>query len=217
MWSRIIGILFLGGLFCLGNPATGEDLPGLLARGREAFKSGNYGEAERFHRLAIETAEAGGITAQRAEAIGDLGGVLTAEGRYDEAESMCLKALDLLREVGIHRYLPVVLNNLGSLSSLTGRYPQAEAYLKQSFEIVQKLKPGDLYGARVLNNLGVLHFKSGNKDQAEKDFKQAIAIMENHLGTDHKDLVPLLDNLGGIYVIDVKDLDEGSLLQHRGW
>ena len=63
MWSRIIGILFLCGLFCLGNPATGEDLPGLLARGREAFKSGNYGEAERFHRLAIETAEAGGTTA----------------------------------------------------------------------------------------------------------------------------------------------------------
>src|SRR6188474_2863927 len=200
MWSRIVGILLLGGLFCLGKPATAEDLSSLLDKARAAFNSGNYQEAERLDRLAVEAAEAGGNAAQRAEAIGDLGGVLTAKGRYDEAENMCLKALGLLREVGMHRYLPVVLNNLGALSNLTGRYPQAESYLKESFEVVQKLRPGDLYGARVLNNLGVLHFKSGNKDQAEKDFKQAIATMENHLGKDHKDLVPLLDNLGGVYV-----------------
>ena len=202
---------FWADCLCLGKPASGEDLPSLLAKGRAAFKSGNYEDAERFHRLAVDAAEAGGNKAQRAEAIGDVGGVLTAKGRYDEAESMCLKALGLLREVGIHRYLPVVLNNLGTLSSLRGRYPQAEAYLKESFQVVQKLNPGDLYGARVLNNLGVVHFKSGDRGQAEKDFKQAIAIMENHLGSDHMDLAPLLDNLGGLYVAKRKWATAASL------
>ena len=99
MWSRII-VLLLGGLFCLGKLAAGEDLPSLLGKGRDAFKSGNYEEAERVHRLAVVAAEAGGNAAQRAEAIGDLGGVLTAKGRYDEAESLCLRALGLLRGVG---------------------------------------------------------------------------------------------------------------------
>lgn len=199
MWSRI-GILLLSGALSSELPVAAEDLSNLLNRGRQAARNGDYNEAERYHRLAADAAANESDPARRAEAIGDLGGVLLAKGRFDEARDLCLNALKLLQTTKTKRYLPVVLNNLGALSNLAGDYEQAERYLKEGVRVAQEFNPSDPYIARVLNNLGVLYYTSGDTGHAEKALKEAIAIIENNFGRDRVELAPLLANLGEVYV-----------------
>src|SRR5688500_1862577 len=116
MWKRMSGVVLLGGMFLFGTPARGEDLEDLLTRGRQAFRSGKYDDAEHYHRLAVPVAESTQDEVKLAEATGDLGGVLLAKGQYWEARLLLLKALGPLRHVPASPYLPVSLNNLGFLS-----------------------------------------------------------------------------------------------------
>jgi tetratricopeptide (TPR) repeat protein len=199
MWRRI-SILLLSGALSSVTAVAGDQLTDLLDKGRQAARNGNYDEAERYQRLAVEAATSEPDPALRAEAIGDLGGVLLAKGRFDEARALCLNALSLLQNTKTKKYLPVVLNNLGALSNYVGDYEQAERYLKEAVRVSKEFNPGDPYVARVLNNLGVLYYSTGDDGHAEKALKTAISIIESNFGKDRVELVPLLANLGEVYL-----------------
>jgi tetratricopeptide (TPR) repeat protein len=196
-------LILLSGVFCHASLLFAEDLSNLVKKGREAFKSGKFDDAEWYHRLAVEEAERAGDIAREAEALGDLGGVLLAKGRQAEAKIVCLKALGMLRNALSKRYLPVVLNNLGALSSGSGEFVQAESYLLEALRVIDEINPRDPYRVRVLNNLGVLHYATKNYNHAERNFRQAIDLERDH-GTNSSELVPLLVNLGGVYVAEKK-------------
>src|SRR5678815_1670275 len=197
---RIMSVLLLIGALCSGALAAGDELSDLLDKGRRAARNGDYDEAERFHRLAVDLASSVADPAIQAEALGDLGGVLLAKGRFNEGKDYCLKSLTLLRNTKTKRYLPVVLNNLGGLANQTGEYELAEKYLKEAIRVAREFAPADPYLARVLNNLGVLYYTTGDVRHAEKALKEAIVIIEATAGQNDLDLVPLLANLGEIYV-----------------
>jgi len=109
---RIVGVLLLAGVVCLGTTVAEESVSSLLSKGRQAFKRGNYSDAARYDRLAADVAEHSGDADQFAEALGDLAGALLAQGRYAESKRLSVKALGILRSSQIKRYVPVVLNNL---------------------------------------------------------------------------------------------------------
>lgn len=191
-------IFVLMGILCYAVPLFADDLSTLMKKGREAFQSGNFEEAERYNRLAVEESERAGDAIQRGEALSDLGAVLLARGRHAEAKTVCQRALELLRNAASKRYLPVVLNNLGALSSENEQFVEAESYLMESLRVIDELNPGDPYRARVLNNLGALHYATRNYKRAERDFRQAVDVLEREHGPKSSGLVPLLSNLGGI-------------------
>ena len=205
MQRRISLILFLlSAILCQGTRLSADEVAELVKKGREAFQRGNFNDAERYHRLAVEQAEQAGDAVQRAEALGDLGGVLLASGRRAEAMTACLQALEVLRKASSKRYLPVVLNNLGALSSENEEFVQAESYLEESLRVIDEFNPRDPYRARVLNNLGALHYATNNTKRAERDFRQAIGVLEHEYGPNSTELVPLLNNLGAVYVAEKK-------------
>src|SRR5262252_7888799 len=150
MWRRRSRILVLSGILCLQTFAFADDPSSLLNKGREAFQSGDLNSAEHYSRLALDESERTGNAVQRAEALGDLGGVLLARGRHAEAKSFCLEALEVLRHSPSKRYLPVVLNNLGAISSENEEFVQAESYLTEALRVIKELNPRDPYSARVL-------------------------------------------------------------------
>jgi tetratricopeptide (TPR) repeat protein len=192
------------GILCQGVPLFADDLSALIEKGREAFHSGNFSDAERYNRLAVEESERVGNAVKMGEALGDLGGVLLATGRHAEAKTTCLRALEVLRNAESKGYLPVILNNLGALSSQNEQFVEAESYLTESLSILNELNPKDPYRARVLNNLGVLHYLTGNDKRAEKDFRQAIDGWEREHDPRDSEIVPLLSNLGGVYIAQKK-------------
>jgi len=206
--------LLLMGILCLGVPLFADDLSALIEKGREAYQSGNFHDAERYNRLAVVESERAGDAVKIGEALGDLGGVLLATGRHAEAKTACLRALEVLRNAASKRYLPLVLNNLGALSSENEQFVEAESYLTESLRILDELNPRDPYRARVLNNLGALHYATGNNKRAEKEFRQAINVWEREHGPTSSEMVPLLSNLGGVYVAQ-KKWDAATTLFNR--
>ena len=199
-----VASLCLGGVLYLSAPLIADQLSDLLKKGREAFQSGNYEAAERYHRLAAEEAVRAGEPVHKAEALGDLGGVLRARGRHHEAKAVCLQALEVLRQTRSRQYLPVILNNLGALSSETGEFIEAESYLSEALKVARELDPSDPYIARVLNNFGALHYATEQSGRAKKDFLQAIDLIEKTHGPDRRELVPFLNNLASVYVKEKK-------------
>jgi tetratricopeptide (TPR) repeat protein len=207
-------LLLLSGFLCQRTPLFADELSDLLKKGREASQSGNFDGAERYYRMAVEHAERAGDAVQRAEALGDLGGVLLARGQHAEAKTVCLQALQVLRTAPSKRYLPLVLNNLGALSSQNEEFVQAESYFMESLRVIDELNPRDPYRARVLNNLGALHYATKKTKRAEREFRQAIDLLESEYGPNSPVLVPLLTNLGGVYVAE-KKWDAGDALFKR--
>src|SRR5262245_60614767 len=112
MWTRMLGILLvlIGAMVSVASAA--DELSDLLDKGRRAASNGDYDEADRYHRLAVDVAASETDPERQAEAIGDLGGVLLIKGRFSEARELCLKSLGLLQNAKNKRYLPIVLNNL---------------------------------------------------------------------------------------------------------
>src|SRR6185295_2491325 len=110
MQIRHFSGLFLTVTMFLGTAVAEPDTFSLLNLAREAAKAGDLEEAERYHRSAVDLAEQSGDSAELAEAIGDLGGILLARWRLEESKELCLKSLALVRDSKSKRYLPIVLN-----------------------------------------------------------------------------------------------------------
>jgi tetratricopeptide (TPR) repeat protein len=77
-----------------------ENLPSqnLLISGKRAAAAGNYVQAEKDLRQAID--EAGTSDAVTALALGELGSLLLTEGRLDESETVLNRAVGLIRSDG---------------------------------------------------------------------------------------------------------------------
>src|SRR5262249_26782664 len=92
-----------------GQDRTLEDLERL---GREASRIGNYGEAVRYFRLAVERAErAKASDTDLVVSLGNLAEGLRSTGQYDDAERLSDRALRILRTSSTvdTRHTPVIL------------------------------------------------------------------------------------------------------------
>ena len=99
----------------------------------------------------------------------------------------------------------IILARLGQYYQQIGQNDLAQSHFHQAKEILMKTS-GPYHGARVeiLNNLAILankkfHQNPDDPSQIIESLKGALAISENMNGSDHPDLVPILDRLAKLY------------------
>jgi tetratricopeptide (TPR) repeat protein len=116
------------------------ELQDLERLGRQAIESGNYGEAKRNFRLALERAENEGVSdTQLVVVLGSLAEALRSIGDYNESERLFDRALGILRSNPANKKdLPVILTDLGRLYQETGRYPLSESFLKKALQLTER-------------------------------------------------------------------------------
>jgi len=152
----------------------------------EAYTQGNYAEAEKNFRKAVNRAEAFEPEDLRlAQSLNGLAETFLAQGRYTEAEPLHKRAL-AIREKALGPEHPDVaqsLNNLAVLYKAQGRYTEAEPLYRRSLAIREKaLGPEHPDVALSLNNLAGLYHAQGKYAEAEPLYRRALVIKEEALG-----------------------------------
>src|SRR5262245_54456722 len=167
-------------ILLLASPAFAEDVAPrtLLSEGRQAFRRGDYIQAEGYLRGAMYEARQAGAPDEKITLVTrELGLVLLAQGRYSEAEQLLNRAV-----VGIQsnaavnqQYLPIILANLGRLYQETEQLKRSETAFRRALQLGRQMLKGDpLVVADLQGMLGVLHFKVGRIKQAESDLRRAL-------------------------------------------
>src|SRR5262249_8389061 len=128
-------------------------------RGRLAAQAGEYREAERWFRAALEEFEADKAAVSIAQTLGDLAGDLIGQERYWEAEEPLQRAIRILKTQPAtdQHAMPILLGNLATVYELTLRFEPAERAFREAGRAAEKYLGRDApYSAILLNNLGAL-------------------------------------------------------------
>ena len=106
--------------------------------GTEAYRRGNYVEAEKQLVTALTIAEGIGTeNPEVATSLSNLALLYDAQGRYDEAEPLYRRALAIQEKTldPNDPFVAISLTNLGHLYRIQGRYSEAEPLYKRSLAI----------------------------------------------------------------------------------
>ncbi|WP_369373378.1 tetratricopeptide repeat protein [Promicromonospora sp. Populi] len=170
-----------------GHP---EDLPGLIRVARRLPRSSGplaVPVLDRLTRRVAKLAETAGDTAQRGEALTDLGIVLVAEGEPGAAVARLQEAVGLWRglvradEVRYRPALCTALNNLGTGYWAVGRHSDALAVQEEVINLCRQLPAGDApwadaEHARALQSAGVSYTELGRVGEIEVAQRAALDI-----------------------------------------
>jgi serine/threonine-protein kinase len=166
---------------------------------------GNYEEAERFLRRALEIQRRayGDAHLSMIHGIHSLASIRQATGRYLEAEAFYREALQIERQVlgADNSLVGETLGLLGNVLRLQGRYAEAEdAYLRSRAMWERAFGPGHHTIATATNSLGMLHLERGQYTKAEEAFRSALAIYQTALAPDHPHVGSTLTNLARVLI-----------------
>ena len=142
-----------------------------MASGADAFRRGDYGQAERDWRQADELYANAGDAGGRLDAWLNLGAVQQQTGKFPVAENTLLNAQATARESSRADKLPGINNALGVLYTFTRRPELAEKALKEALALAQEQQADPLTVAGIRNNLGNLYavWAEVLKDQGKPD------------------------------------------------
>ena len=194
-----------------------------FGRGAQALEQGNYVEAERMFRAAID--EAGKAAKSKnpnaigmmSDSLSGLSAALRGQGRYADSESVIRKQLQLL-EMTYGEHNPdyaKTLNNLGLLLSEQKKYKEAEEIHRRALSLREKYdEPPRRNVAVSLLNLGKIYYEQGKNSEAEALFNQARNIFiniprEEIISEDIDSLLMCEHNLALVYV-EQKKYDEAE-------
>lgn len=153
VWLPLLCLLVLPGMLCgCGELKTATEY---LYAGNEAFKTGNYKEAESEYRQAIK------LEPKSETALNNLGVVLNEVGRAGEAAEILKQAVAIDPTNGIAYY------TLAKALTKQGLYADAIAAARKSIE----LAPTDLNGHRALAEASLLKAK---KEGSAEDLTAAV-------------------------------------------
>ena len=145
---------------------------GILAQAR-----GDYDEAERQYRRALDIFERLGDQASAATGYHNLGILAQRRGDYDEAERLYGRALDIRERLGDQAGMADSYGQLGRLANDRGDYDEAERQYRRALDIFKRL--GDQAKiATVYHQLGFLADDRGDYDEAERQYRRALDIFE---------------------------------------
>lgn len=202
-------LLFLfAALFILSHQSFAQESVWIsyFGGGMKAYEQGNYKEAERLFRAAID--EAGkAAQAKNPKAIGmisdslsGLAAALHGQGRFSDAESVTRKQLQLLEMTsgeGDPDYSKT-LNNLGLLLSEQKKYKEAEETHRKALILREKYdEPPRRNLAVSLLNLGKVYYEQGKISESEALFNQARGVLSKIPSEDIT-----LEDLGHLLGID---------------
>lgn len=147
-----------------------------------------------------------------ANALRQLGVVLTTEGEYVRADPLLHRALEI-QEKALAPDDPQLGRTLSDLASLLhgrGDVPKAEALALRGLSILENA-PGRarLQAGNVLNNLGVIYIGRRDYQRAGEYLERALPLMEAMYGSDSIFIAVTLQNLG-IVAREAKDYDKAE-------
>jgi tetratricopeptide (TPR) repeat protein len=157
-----------------------DDARKLEARAVDAYRLGDYRNAEAFHRQAIATSPS--ADPETAVAWSNLGLAIYQQGRYPEAEQAFTRALSMQQQLfgESDPVLAKTLNNLALVQRSRGLTLHARGTLQRALEIENRAPGVD---ARLLaataGALGAVYFDLEQYAAAEKLFRQALAWLES--------------------------------------
>jgi tetratricopeptide (TPR) repeat protein len=193
----VIGCLLLSPLAC--QQQTWESA---IASGQQAVQEGNYAEAERIFKVAVQRAEEFGREDRRvAVSLSQLAQVYAGQGKHVEAEPVYLQALKIYQAVHGENHVDVAatLNNLGVLHRMYGQYAEAEPLLTRALAIKENLLgPDHPDVALSAANLGQLWVAQGQPEKAEPLYRRALAIRQRAFGASHPEVAKTLEDLANV-------------------
>lgn len=217
--SILIGLA----IFLIASHALAQDSVWVsyFGSGMKAYEQGNYKEAERFFRAAIDEAKKAAdakhprAVGMMSDSLSGLAATLGGQKRYADAENVIreqLQLLELATREGDPDYSKT-LNNLGLMLSEQGKYKEAEEIHRKALILREKYDdPPHRNLAVSLINLGKVYYEQGKTSESEALFNQARGILskirpddvtpddlENVLACDH--------NLALVYVEQKKYAD----------
>ncbi|KAB2965272.1 MAG: tetratricopeptide repeat protein [Thermoanaerobaculia bacterium] len=181
-----------------------------------AEKRGDYAEAEKRQREALELRSAAGLGEDEpsAKLLTDLAWTLVEQARFAEAHDLLERAL-LLRERHSGPESDDVADTLTTLAYVhfkLGQYREAVGILRRVVAIHTSVHgPDSTQVASAKNNLAVQLREIGETEEALRNYGEALAIQEKALGPDHPDLGSLYNNIAHIHQ------DRGELAQSEAW
>ncbi len=138
-----------------------------FAMGKQAFLRGEYQEAIKLARTAVE------LDPDFGEAIGFIGVCYARQGDYEAARAQHELQEGFASRVGDLRLEIEALANLGAMNYYRGDYGAAEQCYQRAAPAAQERGLTSEY-AKVCNNLGFVLFRRGRLEQAEAAFGSAI-------------------------------------------
>ena len=136
---------------------------------------GDYAQAQKLKRQALEIYQDTGIQAGVANSSNDIGSIYQDQGQYPQALENLEQALKLARELGLKPLEVTILSNLGNVYSAQGQFEQAEEFYTTSLELSRELGLKSKE-ATALVNLGHLRGDQGHYEQALQTYQQSLAI-----------------------------------------
>jgi tetratricopeptide (TPR) repeat protein len=173
--------------------------------GDAAFRDGQYGEAERLIRTALDGAKTSGANdASVAMTLNVLGVVYAKQQRYPEAEAALQEAIARFeRSIGaVHAYGAATFNSLGVVHVLQGKYKAAETDFWRAVTVSEAVfgKSGPQV-ASPLHGLAVLYTLQGWYRSAELLYQREMAIYATSLGPKDPHMAMSLTGLAVLHTI----------------
>jgi len=113
-------------------------------QGIEAYRIGDYEEAETHFQAAIEAARTEGNRKKEAEALNDLGVIRKELGNLDGASEVLQEALDIYGDMEDDRGEGITLGNLGKIEEAAGKYEEAIQSYIEAAAIFEELKDSEM-------------------------------------------------------------------------
>lgn len=177
----------------------------VLGLGRLHEFDGNWAEAERHYRDALELAWRFRARARGARALYYLGRMMRQQGRVVQAIDHLAPALKLYEAAQDLRGLAAACDDIGRAYWMAGRLDAAQQFLKRAAQYRERL--GDRTGqAYTLTNLGIVLNSKGRIEQARSYLERAVALQR-----ERKNLLGLVESLNALGVANVGagDVDSG--------
>ncbi len=170
-------------------------------QGSLALEDGDYPEAEKRFRLALEAAERGWGAEHENTAVclSDLGLLHYRKGDHKQAEAFYKRALALRRKLGDPVKTANTLMFLAAAAEGQGETAQADAALAEALSLREKKLGGDhIDVARTLEFLASSYWKQGKYADAEPLLERALGIREQKSGKESKGLLNTMNNLAAV-------------------
>ncbi len=136
-------------------------LPAVTRLGELSYRMGQYDQAERYYRNAIEVAPGNG------DLYNNLSWVYVSQGKkLKKAESLIVRAMELTPE-----HKGYYLDTLGAIYLRQHRYREAIGVLEKAVSLFDETQPDLL--SQVYRHLGTAYDGIGEGSKAEEAFKRA--------------------------------------------
>jgi tetratricopeptide (TPR) repeat protein len=177
--------------------------------GRAALIEGDYVEAERGFRSAIDRSSKAGYAEGHTEQLGNLANVYFFLGRYADAGGLYQQALDLTTRAGELEWVPrrrrLLLINQATLYQRLGRDQEALGNYR-AVGAAEDLRPRER--AELLVNLGVLYRRLGDPIKTLATYDDARALFARDRDVDGE--LNAIKNRGIVLALDLNRLDEAE-------